>query len=314
MKLNNKVNYLISRVEIGRKVRNIKIDMDNLKCHKCGKPVNEGNYIYDKGLYCSDCYNIKRESTNYCRNLNDYCHNELGFGLTPSDFIKLKTVLLDKGYTYKQILFTFKYLYEISNSNNKSIGLVYYYIDKAITYAKDNNINLETIPSINYFENQMKKHTIEIFKLATKRGLRKEKEDDIIREYTKVESITEEQLEDYMITHLDLIEDSMKYICRQKPIKNGIIDIGAKDKNNISCIIELKNNDKCNGLKRQCKEYPESFRNNNIPFRMISLTTGYDGDVFDVINKIGYVEMYQYDIEYGNLNNPIKQLKIKRVN
>lgn len=124
--------------------------------------------------------------------------------------------------------------------------------------------------------------------------------------------IPESELEDYMIRHLELLEEGLTYLDHQVVIQNGRIDVLARDKEGHYVIIELKvQEDK--DLVRQAMYYPEQFKSefHAKEVRMITMAPSYPNAILVPLQQLHYVEMYQYipSIEKGK----IKSLKLDRV-
>ena len=121
--------------------------------------------------------------------------------------------------------------------------------------------------------------------------------------------ITEEDLEDYLVLNLEKIEEGMSFVGRQVAVEGGIIDILAKDKNNILSIIELKT-DTNKDLIWQCLYYPEAikkeYKTNKV--RMITLSPEYKQKIKNVLLNIKDIELMKYDLFINN--RKIKDIKI----
>lgn len=129
---------------------------------------------------------------------------------------------------------------------------------------------------------------------------------------TKSVDITEKDLEDFLIKNLDLIEEGMKLVDRQHYIKDGRIDIVAKDKENCFVLIELKvQEDK--ELIWQTIFYPMQFKkeHNLDAVRMITVAPNYTNHILKPLKKVDGVEIFQFkpSIELGK----IKSLDISKV-
>lgn len=110
--------------------------------------------------------------------------------------------------------------------------------------------------------------------------------------------LTEFDLETILVNDLQLIEDGMTFIKRQKRIDEGRIDILTRDIANKLCIIELKIVEDCRDLIFQCAYYPTQFDED---VRMITITPGYTERIFKALKNIGSVEMKQYRFKNGHL-------------
>lgn len=123
--------------------------------------------------------------------------------------------------------------------------------------------------------------------------------------------ISEDDLECYLIKHLDLIENGLVYIKNQYILDEGRIDILAKDINNNIVIIELKiEEDK--KIFWQSLYYPmeiqKKFPNKNV--RMIIIMPNYPKYLLEPLNKLN-VEKFTYDIKVEN--EKIINLNLRKV-
>ena len=103
----------------------------------------------------------------------------------------------------------------------------------------------------------------------------------------------ETDLEQLIINDISVIEEGMPFIGNQIKIENGIIDILARDKNNILCIIELKIVTDCKDIIWQSSYYPTCF---NEPNRMITIAPEYENHIYFGLQNIKNVEIMNYDI------------------
>lgn len=124
--------------------------------------------------------------------------------------------------------------------------------------------------------------------------------------------ITEEQLEDYLIKNIELIEEGMKYIGRQIEVPGGIIDILAKDKNNNICVIELKI-DEDKSIVWQSIHYPKEikkkYRADKV--RMMTIAPSYSKHLLKSLRDIEDVEVLEYSIKVSMDN--IEKLAIRKI-
>lgn len=127
---------------------------------------------------------------------------------------------------------------------------------------------------------------------------------------SNLNTITETDLEKFLIKNLNLIEPNLRYIDRQYQLEEGRIDILAKDKNNQIVIIELKiAADK--KLIWQCLYYPKEIaKKTNSKIRMIAIAPNYPSYLLDILKDIN-VELYSYDIKISN--HKIEELKLKKI-
>lgn len=118
--------------------------------------------------------------------------------------------------------------------------------------------------------------------------------------------ITEEDLEDYLVENIELIEDGLKFIRRQVDVPGGFIDILAKDSNGNFCVIEIKTNED-KSIIWQTLHYPKEIKNmyNSKNVRMMTIVPNYSKPIHDVLKSIGNVETFDYDIKVvsGNIAN-----------
>lgn len=123
--------------------------------------------------------------------------------------------------------------------------------------------------------------------------------------------ISETDLEDYLIEHLEDIEDGLKYLTRQYILDEGRIDILAKDKEDNIVIIEVKI-DIDKKICWQCLYYPTQIKkrypNKNI--RMIVIMKEYPNYLLEPLNKLD-IEKFKYDIKVKNMK--IKKIEIRKV-
>lgn len=125
---------------------------------------------------------------------------------------------------------------------------------------------------------------------------------------TNTVSITEDDLETYLVKHLDLIEEGLKYVDRQYTLREGRIDILAKDKNNDYVILELKvQEDK--EIIWQSLYYPMQFKKENKvnKVRMITVAPKYPNHILFPLQQIKGVEIIQFKpfIELGKIKSMI---------
>lgn len=118
--------------------------------------------------------------------------------------------------------------------------------------------------------------------------------------------ITEEQLEDYIVKNIELIEKDMKYIGRQVEVPGGRVDILAKDKYNNICVIEIKiNEDK--SIIWQSMYYPveikKKYKADKV--RMITIAPSYSEGLLNTLKSLDNVEILKYNINVimGSIEN-----------
>jgi Holliday junction resolvase-like predicted endonuclease len=108
----------------------------------------------------------------------------------------------------------------------------------------------------------------------------------------------EMKLEKDIIKNIEIIEKEMRIIDNQYEIKDGVIDILARDKNNTLCIIELKVVPNDEKLVFQSVYYPTQF---NETVRMITIAPDYDYRIKAALQSLSYVEMKKYIYNNDNL-------------
>ena len=123
-------------------------------------------------------------------------------------------------------------------------------------------------------------------------------------------SITESDLEDYLIRHLDLIEKDLKYLEHQYPLNEGRIDILAKDKDENIVIIELKIvEDK--HLLWQSIYYPQEIKKEyGEKVRMIVICPTYSEYLLGPLSTLP-VELFSYVATISN--HKIEQVQLKKI-
>lgn len=125
-------------------------------------------------------------------------------------------------------------------------------------------------------------------------------------------SISEKDLEDYLVNHLDKLEPGLKFVTRQLELGEGRIDILALDTKGNYVIIELKTAiDK--SLIWQCMYYPDElkqiYKTNRV--RMITVCPEYPTYLLKPLKKIKKIECIRYKAILSN--HKIDDLKIYNV-
>ncbi|PLS19666.1 hypothetical protein CVD28_04415 [Bacillus sp. M6-12] len=130
---------------------------------------------------------------------------------------------------------------------------------------------------------------------------------------TSVVSITENDLEKYLIKHLDLIEEGLRYVDRQYSIKDGRIDVLAKDKEGNFVILELKTVEDFKDIFWQSIYYPMQFKTEHHveKVRMITIAPKYPEHILLPLQQIHGIEIIQFKplIELGK----IKSLTLSKI-
>lgn len=138
-------------------------------------------------------------------------------------------------------------------------------------------------------------------------------EADKFSESTTTTYISEKTFEDYLIDHLNLIEEDLVFLDRQIDVNGGTIDILAKDRNSNLCIIEVKiKEDK--RIVWQALYYPDEIKSkyNTDYIRMLTVAPKYSNHIMKSLSSIEGVEMFDYDINVTN--GKIDKLKVNKVN
>lgn len=113
--------------------------------------------------------------------------------------------------------------------------------------------------------------------------------------------ISEKQLEDYLIENLELIEEGLEFIENQVQVQNGFIDILAKDKDGIYCVIELKINED-RSIMWQAIHYPKEIRKMKkvSKVRMITVANDYSKALETSLKMTPGIELLKYDLKVKN--------------
>ncbi|MGH0830071.1 endonuclease NucS domain-containing protein [Bacillus pretiosus] len=98
----------------------------------------------------------------------------------------------------------------------------------------------------------------------------------------------EELLENYLVDHIELIEEGMQFVDRQVKVEHGVIDILATDKNDTQCIIELKTTDPGKNIVWQTAYYPSCFEKST---RIITIAPTYSPKIYDALKNVNNVEI-----------------------
>lgn len=115
---------------------------------------------------------------------------------------------------------------------------------------------------------------------------------------SKPKKFKECDLENLLVNNIGLIEQGMKVISQQYPVKGGYIDILARDKNDQLCIVELKNTSNDIKIIQQSVYYPTQF---DEKVRMITIAPDYSNKVRTSLESLGYVEMKTFDHNSGRV-------------
>ena len=110
--------------------------------------------------------------------------------------------------------------------------------------------------------------------------------------------ITEKDLENYLKGHLYKIEEGLEFISSQEAIKDGVIDILAKDKNQTYVLIELKIVPDDSRVVWQSLYYPKEFKIEKTldNVRMIVVSPKLNESILTVLKDFENIEYFEYDI------------------
>lgn len=108
-------------------------------------------------------------------------------------------------------------------------------------------------------------------------------------------NITEKNLEDYLIYHLDLIEEGLTFISRQFAVTGGFLDILTRDSTGNYVIIELKIVDDDARVLVQAQHYPEEIKHrfHQKQVRFITVAPGYTPELTQLLHQAG-AELFTY--------------------
>lgn len=131
---------------------------------------------------------------------------------------------------------------------------------------------------------------------------REEKLESYIDSYKTEDSpflyISEKDLENFLRKNLFKIEDGLEFISAQEEIKDGVIDILAKDKSRTYVLIELKINKDDTRVIWQSLYYPEEFKKerkvSNV--RMMVVSPRLNDSIYSVLKDLKNVEYFEYEL------------------
>lgn len=269
---------------------------------------------------CSEIFNynsIRNELSNilhdfeYRKKIIDFILEELGI-VTNLDYFKYKGVKINKYNShensmisilielenlsldffyreefFKEISLLFQKIYNSSrrksSSKKDSVNYKYYLIYHSLNYL-NKVFNITEIKESSFYKHIDFIQSMHSIKLEDKccRYI-----DSLSNEYNDAFKISENMLEKYLYKHLNLIEEGLIPIKRQFLIRDGRLDILAKDKNGIYTIIELKvEND--TDLIFQCIYYTTQFKieKNVSNVRFITISTEYSYSVLNSLKQL----------------------------
>lgn len=124
----------------------------------------------------------------------------------------------------------------------------------------------------------------------------------------KSEEVSEEQLERYLMRHLDVVEEGLRMVDNQVQLPEGRIDILARDTEERDVIIEIKVA-KDTDLIWQRMYYESEWKKKNNPPRMIIVTTKpLDASVREMLERVG--ETLVLEVTPYVQNKKIKELLV----
>ncbi|MFE6168756.1 endonuclease NucS domain-containing protein [Viridibacillus arvi] len=103
----------------------------------------------------------------------------------------------------------------------------------------------------------------------------------------------EEFLEHYLADHIELIEEGMILMERQKRVDGGIIDILAKDSNDKLCVIELKTTKNDKNIVWQSAYYQSEIGEDT---RVITIAPGYSQTLIKALENVRNTELKIYKL------------------
>ena len=141
---------------------------------------------------------------------------------------------------------------------------------------------------------------------------------DTMEDYSDSIKISEDTLEKYIYKNLDLIEEGLIPIKRQYSIRDGRLDILAKDKNGVFTIIELKIENDTN-LIFQCIYYSNQLKldKNVSNTRVITISPEYEYSLLNTLKHISndyniesYISMIKSKGMKGDKIDSLKLVKV----
>jgi Holliday junction resolvase-like predicted endonuclease len=138
----------------------------------------------------------------------------------------------------------------------------------------------------------------QIYQLFDEIGYKKEIYNVVKIDEKQIVITKEKILESLISDNLSQIENGLSLVKTQYEVKNGFIDILAKDKDGVTTIIEIKIKNDDSKLVEQCIYYPTQF---NEKTRIITIAPDYKNKLYTILNSLGYVEIKNYYVQDGNL-------------
>jgi hypothetical protein len=103
----------------------------------------------------------------------------------------------------------------------------------------------------------------------------------------------EKMLESYISHNIGIVETDMKLVDTQVKVKDGVIDILAKDKNGTACIIELKVRSNDKNLIWQSAYYQSEIEED---VRVITIAPSYDEVISKALSNVKNIEMKVFNL------------------
>ena len=282
-------------------------------------------------------------SIEYKKNIIDYTLNELDL-ITNSDHILYKDVpisiygsgdnsiintliemeatclgLFSKDEFFKEIIFIVTKALNSSKrkcSNKKGCTYYNYYLIYYCLIFLNKHFNIKHIEEANI--NKISDIKFVQFAPSLKIEDRCSRYIDTAEDYRDSIKISEDTLEKYIYKNLDLIEDGLIPIKRQYSIRDGRLDILAKDKNGIYTIIELKIENDTN-LVFQCIYYSNQLKLDKkvSNIRVITISPEYEYSLLDTLKHISndyniesYISMIKSRGMKGDKIDSLKLIKV----
>lgn len=230
-----------------------------------------------------------------------------------SILIELENLSIDffhKELFYKEINLILKKVYNSakrkSSSKKDSVNYEYYLIYYSLK-SLNREFNVNEINESNFYKNIEFIQSMPSIKIEDKccRYI-----DSLNNEYNDSLKIDEDILEKYLYKNLDLIEEGLTPIKRQFLIRDGRLDILAKDKNGTYTIIELKvEND--TDLIFQCIYYTTQFKieKNVSKVRFITISPEYTYGILSSLKQIHQ----DYNVESYVCSIKVKGIKKRKI-
>jgi vacuolar-type H+-ATPase subunit I/STV1 len=233
----------------------------------------------------------------------------------------------------KQIMYVIFYTYKVQKlldpKFNYTLALAQGKITEALEHANKKGIDLLSFDE-DYFKpekQKMQDETLDLTNEIKRKNNEKELSQKNKEQYKKeleirnkkfqeeflnapIKKIEERDVENFLIDHLELVEEGLSFIDHQVEVTNGVIDIIARDKTDTLCIIEVKNKKDAKDLVFQVNYYPTCF---NEKLRMIVIAPEYSDRILQVLKKVPNIELYCFNAFLGTKGHPINKLDIRKI-